>query len=246
MDRLLYMSMLAARNTMQAQSINSHNLANVNTAGFKADLAQFTSMPLQGEGYNSRVFAMQESAGVSFKPGVMQQTGHNLDVAINGDGMISVLLNNGTEAYTRAGDLRISSSGMLETGAGFPVLGNGGPIVIPPAENIEIGGDGTVTIRPVGQDERTLATVNRIKLVNPPIEDLVKTPEGLFQLRDLGSAAPDASVRVTSGILETSNVNMVESLVSMINLARQFEMNIKAIQTVKENDERAAQMLRLS
>lgn len=246
MDRMLYLSMAAAKNTMQAQAVNSNNLANVNTSGFRADLSRFVSMPLNGAGFNSRIFALQETPAVSFKAGTLQQTGNALDVAIEGEGLMAILLPDGSEGYTRAGNLRVSSTGMLETGGGYPVIGNSGPIVMPPSEKTEIGGDGTITIRPVGQDEKTLATVDRIKLVNPDVAQLQKSQDGQLRLRDGATATPDASVRVTSGALETSNVNMVEALVDMIALARQFEMNIKAMQTAKENDESAAQMLRIS
>jgi len=245
MDRMLYLSMAAAKNTLQAQTVNSHNLANVSTTGFRADLSRFISMPIGGQGFDSRVYAMQESPGISFTPGAIQQTGNALDIAIEGEGLMAVQLADGSEAYTRSGDLHVTSTGMLETAAGNPVMGNGGPIIIPPAENIEIGSDGTITIRPVGQDEKTLATVNRIKLVNPALEDLQKTEGGQLRLKDGTTAPAQASVSVTSGALESSNVNMVEALVDMIVLARQFEMNIKAMQTAKQNDESAAQMLRV-
>lgn len=246
MDRMLYLSMVAAKNTMQAQTINSQNLANVSTPGFRADLARFVSMPVQGAGFESRVYSEQLAAQTSFQPGAIQQTGHPLDVAIEGEGMIAVILPDGTEGYTRAGNFRVNSTGLLETGAGFPVLGNGGPVIIPPAEKVEIGSDGTLSIRPVGQDEKTLATVNRIKLVNPDVAMLEKTADGQLRMKDGTIAASDASVRLTSGALESSNVNMVEALVEMISLARQFETNINAMQTVRENDESAAQMLRIS
>ncbi len=246
MDRMLYLSMAAAKNTMQAQTVNSHNLANVNTIGFRADLSRFISMPIRGAGFESRIYALQETPAVSFEPGPVQQTGNALDIAIEGEGLMAILLPDGSEAYTRAGNLRVSSTGMLETGSGYPVMGNGGPIIVPPAQNIEIGSDGTISIRPVGQDEKTLATVDRIKLVNPIVEDLYKSGDGQLRLRDGTTAVADASVSVTSGALETSNVNMVEALVDMIALARQFEMNIKAMQTAKENDESAAQILRIS
>ena len=169
-----------------------------------------------------------------------------IDAPLVGKVESSQYVADGSEAYTRAGNLRVTRAGLLETGNGYPVMGNGGPILIPPAENIEIGSDGTITIRPIGQDEKTLATVNRIKLVNPNVTLLQKTGDGQLRLKDGTTAVADASVRVTSGVLETSNVNMVEALVDMIALARQFEMNITAMQTAKENDESAAQMLRIS
>ena len=246
MDRMLYLSMSAAQNTMNAQAVNAHNLANVSTPGFRADLSRFISMPISGEGFDSRVYAQQDMPGFSSRAGTVQQTGNPLDVAIEGEGYIAIRRADGSEAYTRAGNLRVNNLGMLETGSGHAVIGNGGPIVIPPSQTIEIGSDGTISIRPLGLDEKTLATVNRIKLVHPEAGSLRKAEDGQLVMRDGSIAVADARVRVTSGALESSNVNMVEALVQMISLARQFEMNVKAMQTVKENDESAAQMLRIS
>lgn len=246
MDRMLYLSMTAAKNTLQAQAVNSHNLANVSTTGFRADLSQFRSMPVLGEGYASRVYALEERPGIDFSHGRIDYTGNNLDVAINGDGWIAISMPDGTEAYSRAGDLRIASTGLLENGSGYPVLGNAGPISIPPADKVEIGVDGTISIRPSGQDEKTLSTIDRIKLVNPATDLLYKGIDGQFRLKDGSAAIADANVKIVAGALETSNVNMVEALVDMINLARQFEMNIKAMRSVEENDRAAAQLLRFS
>ena len=245
MDRMLYLSMTAAKNTLQAQSINSHNLANASTSGFREDLSQFRSMPVLGPGHASRVYALSERPGVNLNTGSIQYTDNELDIAIDGDGWMAIMVADGTEAYTRAGDLRISANGLLENGAGYAVLGNAGPISIPPAEKVEVGSDGTISIRPVGQDERTLATVDRIKLVNPPREQLYKGLDGQIRIKDGSNLPPDASVRIFSGALESSNVNTVEALVDMISLARQFEMNIKAMQTVQENDEAASRILQM-
>ena len=184
MDRMLYLAMTAAKNTLQSQATNSHNLANVNTSGFRADLAQFRSIPVIGEGLDTRVYALQERPGVDHSVGSIHHTGNALDIAINGEGMFAVMMPDGTEAYTRAGDLRISDTGLLENGAGYQVLGNGGPILIPQNNKLEIASDGTITIRPAGQDEKTLATVDRIKLVNPDLEQLYKGQDGQFHMKD--------------------------------------------------------------
>ena len=246
MDRMLYLSMSAASNTMLAQAVNSHNLANASTPGFKADLSQFRAMPVFGETLASRVYAMEERPGVNFNPGGINHTGNDLDIAINDQGFFAVQSADGSEAYSRRGDFRINTLGLLENGAGQLVLGDGGPIAIPPAQTIEVGSDGTITSRPTGQDERTLATVGRIKLVNPDVSQLIKGEDGLFRLEDGNQAVPDASVRITSGALETSNVNLVHALVKMIELSRQYEMDLKAMSTVKETDETATQILRLN
>lgn len=245
MDRLLYVAMSGAQQTMLSQAVNSHNLANLHTAGFRADLNQFRSMPVFGTGLPSRVYTMSERPGIDYTPGPIESTGRELDVAIHGEGWIAVVAPDGQEAYTRAGDLRVSSNGLLETGAGHSVLGNGGPIAIPPAEKIEIGHDGTISIRPLGLASDALAEIDRIKLVAPPSELMLKSDDGLFRLEGAAAVA-DARVTLVSGALERSNVNAVDALVNMITLARQFEMQVKMMHTAEEADRSAAGMLQLS
>ncbi len=244
MDRVLYIAMAGARQTLLAQAVNSHNLANTSTVGFRATLFQARSMPVFGHGHPTRVFAMTESPGVSFDAGTIQQTGRDLDVAVNGDGWIAVQANDGSEAYTRAGDLRVSLNGLLETGAGYPVLGNAGPIAIPTAEKLDIAVDGTISVRPLGQSVQALAEVDRIKLVNPPTEKLAKGSDGLFRLPDDALAPPDANVRIVPGALEGSNVNAVGALVDMIALARRFELEVKIMQAAEENATAASTIVR--
>lgn len=246
MDRMLYVAMSGAKQALLAQAANSHNLANVNTPGFRGDLNQFRAMPVFGPGYATRVYAMQERPGVDHSPGTVQSTGRPLDIALKGDGWIAVQAADGREAYTRAGDLHIGSSGLLLTGAGYPVLGNGGPIAIPPGENLEIGLDGTISLRLLGQPANALAEVDRIKLVNPSPSQLVKESDGLFRLREGTTAPADASVSVIAGSLEGSNVNAVEAMVNMITLSRQFELQVKLMRTAEQDDEAAAQMMRLA
>lgn len=246
MDKSLYLSMTAASNTMISQAAVSSNLANSNMPAFRADLEQFRSMPVFGEGLPSRVYAMSERPGIDYSHGTIYHTGNPLDFAINGDGWIAVQAADGSEAYTRRGDVSVNNAGMLENGNGQLILGNGGPIAMPPAEGVIIGTDGTISIRPIGQDEKSLATLDRIKLVNPPTEELYKGKDGLFRLRSEELAAIDATVMVAPESLETSNVSMVDEMVSMIELARQFEMNVKAMSAAKENDEVGTRILSLN
>ena len=245
MDKLLYLGMSAAKQTMHAQSVNTHNLANVNTAGFRADIATFESVPLEGQGFDSRTFVRVSSPAVNYAPGPVNATGRNLDVAIQGEGWLAVQALDGSEAYVRGGDLRISSGGVLTTGSGLPVLGNGGPIAMPPAESVLIGADGTISIRPVGEDETNIIEVDRLKLVNPDVGDLVKGPDGLIRTRDGAEAAADAAVQVATGAKEGSNVNAVEALVQMITLARSYELNVKTMSAAEQNDSADARLLRL-
>jgi flagellar basal-body rod protein FlgF len=245
MDRLLYIAMSGAKETLLSHAVNSQNLANANTVGFKANLAAFSSQPVYGPGYPSRVYALSKNVEADFTPGGLMTTGRELDVAVNGGGWIAIQAPNGNEAYTRAGNLSISSSGILSTGGGYPVMGNSGPIAIPPYEKLEIGTDGTVSIQPLGQSPNTLAVVDRIKLVDPPPAELVKGPDSLLHLRQGGSAAPVASIRLISGSLESSNVNSVESMVNLIELARQFELQVKMMSTSEENDQAATRLMQM-
>lgn len=230
-----------------AQALNANNLANANTVGFKKDLAVARSQPLYGIGHPSRVYVLEEDGGADLAPGSLMSTGRDMDVAVSGDGWIAVSANSGDEAFTRAGDLRITSTGLLTTAAGHPVIGNSGaPITLPPFEKIEIGNDGTITIRPQGQDATTLAVVDRIKLVKPAASAIEKGEDGLMRVKDQTVLPPDASVRLTSGMLEGSNVNIVESMINMVELARKYEMQIKVMETASKNDNASTQMMSMN
>jgi flagellar basal-body rod protein FlgF len=246
MDRMVYLAMSGAKQMLQAQAQAANNLANVSTTGFRADLEAMRAMPLFGPGAPSRVYAMAERPGIDFTPGPIEHTGNDLDVAIQGDGFIAVQAPDGSEAYTRAGNLKLNANGMLETGNGLQVLGNGGPIAIPPAETMQIGVDGTISIRPVGQEANTLAELDRIKLVNPPLDQLTKGADGLFRMKDGSTVPADATVMIQQGALETSNVNAVSEMINMITMQRNFELQVKAMHTAAENDSAAAQMMRLA
>lgn len=243
---MLFIAMNAAKQTMTAQAINSSNLANANTTGFKADFQNSLSQQVYGPGLPSRVYATVENAGVDVNQGSIVTTGRELDIAVDGEGWIAVQSADGSEAYTRAGDLRIDNLGRLTNGAGHAILGEGGPISIPANEKLEVGSDGTVSIRPIGQQVNSLAIIDRIKLINPAKDQLEKGEDGLMRMRDGKKTVADASVKVVSGSLESSNVNTVNTLVRMIELARQYETNIKLMKSAEETDQAAAQIMRMS
>ncbi len=247
MDRMLYVAMTGARQTLQAQALVSHNLANANTVGFRLDMADFRSMPVFSDhGLPSRVYTMAERAGTDLKPGKTMTTDRDLDVAIQGDGWIAIQAPDGTEAYTRAGNFQMDVNGLLTTDTGYSVLGEGGPISIPPAEKIEIGADGVISIRPLGETAANLVEVGRIRLVKPAdANPLYKDEAGFMRTRDGGAAPPDASIRLLAGALEGSNVNPAEALVNMIESSRRFEMQIKMMKTAEENSSATNQLLRL-
>jgi flagellar basal-body rod protein FlgF len=243
MDRLLYVAMTGARETLRAQSANNHNLANASTTGFRADLQAFQSRYVAGDGFSSRVYATAATTGFDSTSGTLVPTGRDLDVAVQGDGYIAVQAPDGREAYTRAGDLRIDSSGMLRTGTGLAVMGDAGPVAVPPHASIAIGADGTVSIVPLGQGPETRAEIGRIKLVNPPAGSLVKGGDGLLRMQDGTDAPADATPTLVSGVLETSNVNVADALVNMIELSRRFDLQVRAMKSAEDNGAASARLL---
>lgn len=245
MDRMLYVAMSGAKQTMDAMTSNNNNLANVNTAAFRQDLAAFRSMPVYGDQAPTRVYAMTERPGTDFTPGALISTARDLDVAINGDGFIAVQSPLGDEAYSRRGDFHISNNGLLMNGAGHLVLGDGGPITLPPASKVEIANDGTVSMVPLGAESQNLVVVGRIKLVNPDTSALAKGEDGLFRLTTGEEADPDAAITITSGMIESSNVNAANAMVQMINLARQYESQVKMMSLAEKNDEAASALLQI-
>ncbi|MBL4865100.1 MAG: flagellar basal body rod protein FlgF [Pseudomonadales bacterium] len=243
MDKMLYVAMSGAKQTMLAQNIHSHNLANVATTGFKADLAQARSMQVFGGHFPSRVYAMTESPGVDFRPGSMITTNRDLDISVQGEGWLAVLDREGNEAFTRSGELMVDSNGLIKTQNDLIVMGNAGPLTLPPFEKIEIGVDGTVTIQALGQGPETLTEVDRIKLVNPELAQLTKGSDGLFRRKDGNIEPPDSVVRIQKGVLEGSNVNPVEALMEIMSLSRQFELQMKMMSKAEELDENSARLL---
>jgi len=245
MDTSLYVAMSGAKQILLAQSVNSHNLANVNTTGFKADLSQMRSMPVYGPGHPSNVYAMAERPGIDFDLGTVQQTGRELDVSITGEGWISVEAADGSEAYTRAGDLRVTPDGLLTTGTGLPVRGDAGLLNIPEVEKIEVGADGTISVIPLGANSTELSAVGRIKLVKPDFAELTKGNDGLFRMKSGVEAEASAEVSLVSGAVEGSNVSVVDAMVNMIELSRSFEMQVKVMKTASENEAASAKLMSL-
>jgi flagellar basal-body rod protein FlgF len=243
MDRGLYVAMTGAKQIMQAQAVNNHNIANINTVGFRADAVSFVSQPIYGPGYATRVNAVASDAGTDFSNGVMESTGRDLDIALNGSGYIAVMGSDGTEAYTRAGDLRVSADGAVTTAAGQPVLTESGPLNLPPATTITIGNDGTVSVLPLGLNPIGISPTDRIKLVNPPEKNLQKGNDGLLRLKDGSKAETDPNVTVTSGVLESSNVNAAQSLINMIELQRLYEFQVKSMNSSDQNEQMAEQLM---
>ncbi|MCK7551847.1 MULTISPECIES: flagellar basal body rod protein FlgF [Marinobacter] len=247
MDKALYIGMSGAKQNMLAQRAHANNLANVSTTGFKKDFAQARSMPVFGEHHPTRAYAMTERPGTDLSAGALMETGRKLDVAVEGDGWLAVQNQLGQEVFTRSGSLQVDVNGLLRNANGDMVMGNGGPVALPPFDNLQVGSDGTISIIPVGGPPDQLVEIDRLKLVNPPPAALEKGEDGYIrrkadQALD-GPEPPDAALRVASGFLESSNVNAVEEMIANLQLSRQYEMQVKVMTTAKENSEASARLL---
>ena len=239
MDRMIYTSMSGAKATMQRQDVLSHNLANASTVGFRAELQAYRAVPVRGDGASTRVSALEVSSGYNDAAGPVTSTGRNLDVAMNGKSWLTVQALDGTESYTRAGSLEIDANGQLTTQAGLPVLGDGGPIQIPPNTTVSIAPDGTIS---AVDDKGKTSPVGKLKLVTPEAP-MKRGTDGLFRSADGNDLDADPNARLQSGALEGSNVSPVDAMVSMIAAARQFEAQMKMLQSAEQDDKAAQQLL---
>ena len=246
MDKYLYVAMTGASQNALAQKAHANNLANISTNGFQRDLEQARSMPVFGDSFPARAFALSERPATDFSPGAMVETGRDLDVAVSGDGWMAVQAPDGSEAYVRTASMNVDAMGILRAGNGMPVMGNGGPIAVPPQQQIEVGEDGTISIRAQGEGPQVMAQVDRIKLVQPDLKTMSKGLDGLIHTNNGQPAAADANVKVVSGFLEASNVNAVDEMTSVLALSKQFELHIKMMNTAKEDDQAMTRVLAMS
>lgn len=245
MNGIVQSSVAALRAAMNRQAMTANNLANANTAGFRADVSanQATFIQAGGQVFGARVTGTIVDANMA--PGAITQTGRDLDVALSGEALLTVQARNGDEAYTRRGDLLIADSGLLTTGDGYPVQGEGGPITLPPHESVRIDSDGAIWIVPAGGDADNPTRIDRLKLVNPTGSQIAKGLDGLFRVRGGGALPQDPEASVIAGSLEQSNVNTTQALVDMIEASRAWDTQINLITSAKELDTSAADLMRL-
>jgi flagellar basal-body rod protein FlgF len=245
MDRLIDVARTAMRGTLARQTAISNNLANANTTGFRAEIYNASTRWVGGDTYQSRAESIDQVIGADMKSGTITQTGNPLDVAVNGDALIAVQANDGSEGYTRRGDLRMNDSGLLTTGDGHPVLGDGGPITLPPADKLRIAKDGGIWIVPQGSQDGLETQVDTIKLASAKGSSIAKGTDNLFRELNGGALPQDPMATVVGGSLEGSNVEATSALVQMIEASRSWETQVKMIDTAKEIDNSGTSLMRL-
>ncbi|MGV3731131.1 MAG: flagellar basal-body rod protein FlgF [Sphingopyxis sp.] len=245
MDRLIYTSLSAMRGSMARQTAIANNLANAQTPGFRADMANAQSLWLDGSGLDARAMASEEVLGADMKAGTVTSTGRDLDIAMQGDALLVVQAENGEEAYTRRGDLQVSPSGLLTTGDGHPVQGGQGPVTIPPADAITIDQQGRVWIVPQGGDPENPQEVDRLRLATPAGSDIAKGLDGLFRVKGGGILPDDPEARLLTRSIEGSNVTATSALVEMIEASRSWDTQLKMIGDVRDMDSATANLMQL-
>lgn len=243
MDKLIYTAMVSGKHTLSQMDTVSHNLANISTDGFKAQMDSFRAVPKLGTDLPVQAFVVNATIGADLSPGVTHETGRVLDVSVQGSGWLVVKGADGKDAYTRAGSLKTDANGVLQTQRGMNLIGDGGDITIPPDVTITIAKDGTIATIPVGNTVANSTLIGRLKLVNPPDNSLVRGDDGLFRTKDGSQPDSDPTVGVVSGAIESSNVNAVESLVNMISLARAFDIHMQLLTHAQTNDAKASTIL---
>jgi flagellar basal-body rod protein FlgF len=246
MDRLIYTAASGAKHILEQQATTTHNLANVSTTGFRAQVDAFRAVQVEGGSLPTRAFVVDSTVGADFSSGPLQATGRDLDVAVKGKGWLALQMPDGTEAYTRNGALQMNPNGVLQGAGGFTIAGDGGPITVPPEVTVAIGGDGTISTIAATTKPGAPTVLGRLKLVNPPESDLVRGDDGLFRLKNGAAAPADPLVAVAGGMLEGSNVSPVESMVNMIALARSFDTQMSLMKNAENNAAKATQILALS
>jgi len=246
MDKLVYTAATGMRARMAAQAAIANNMANASTTGFRADLVNFDQLDMTGQGLDTRRPTSEEVTNADFKPGSVQQTGRPLDVAMSGQAWLAVQAPDGSEGYTRRGDLQISASGVLETGDGFPVMGSGGPITVPPADKVLIASDGSISIKPLGsQPDTPMQQIDQLKLVSPVGSQTVKGLDNLVYVKGGGTLPQDLTAKVETGALEGSNVDMTQTLVDMIENQRAYEVQANLLKNAKDMDQGGTSVMSL-
>ena len=245
MDRLVYTAYSGLRGRMAAQASIANNMANASTVGFRSDSFNMEQLAVKGVGFDGRSLMSEEVVDADRKAGAVVNTGRDLDVAVDGDAWMAVQASDGEEAYTRRGDLTIAPSGVLQTGDGFPVIGNSGPITIPPAAKVTIGADGSILVVPPGGELDKPQIVDRLKLVDPKGSTTLKGMDNLLRVKDGGTLPANLDATVKSGSLEQSNVNVTETLIQMIENQRSYEIQAKMLNTAKDMDEGGASLMRM-
>jgi len=245
MDRLIYTSLTAMRGSMSRQTAIANNLANAQTPGFRADMANAQALWLDGSGLDARAMASEEVLGADMRAGTVTQTGRDLDIAMQGDALLVVQAKDGEEAYTRRGDLQVSPSGLLTTGDGNPVQGTQGPVTIPPADAINIDQEGRVWVVPQGGDPENPQEVDRLRLATPAGSEIVKGLDGLFRVKGGGILPDDPEARLLTRSIEGSNVTATSTLVEMIEASRSWDTQLKMISDVRDMDSATANLMQL-
>lgn len=245
MDRLVYTALSGMRASARHQQALANNLANAQTTGFRKEVFDTRPITLRGEQLTVRAMQQGEVRSADLTPGDLHETGRALDAAAQGNALFVVQAPDGSESYTRRGDFVVDGSGLLTTGDGHPVIGEGGPITLPLDGKIVLDVSGGLSVIDPAQPGQEPVQLAKLKLVNWTGSAVAKGVDGLFRAADGGILPEDLDAQIKPGFLEKSNVQSTEVLVDMIDSQRLFAARTKLLTTARDIDEAGSQLLRL-
>ena len=260
MDRMSQTALNSMKMLMENQIATAHNLANLNTPGFRQDvITDFSSVYMNREnGLEPRIVTAREVGKFSVEQGALDSTQNPMDVAINNNGYFVIQpKNGGNPALSRRGDFQVNENGELLDGAGNQVLDAGlQPIIIPAFRDINISSQGEILIDALGAEPGELpVNIGEIgTLVPEEGAKLKKTLDGHIRyetivneegIEEIIPIEPNQQAKLMSGFLEKSNVNAIEEMVNTIDQMRKFEMHVKMIQMTEELDAAGTSMMRM-
>lgn len=246
MDRLIYTAYSGMTGSTVRQRVIASNMANAQTVGFRAELMTTTPMTLKGPSLEARAMTDGEVRGASMAQGSLIETGNPLDVSLSGDTMLALQAEDGSEVYSRRGDLAVSAGGVLQNGDGRPVIGEGGPITVPLGSKVTISPDGGVNVANAEAPDQPPQNVGRIKIASTTGSRIEKGLDGLFRVTGGGVLPQDEDAKLAIGSLEQSNVDPTRVLVEMVEAQRLFDIRTKVVAQAKEIDESSASLMRIS
>ncbi|VVT01573.1 flagellar basal body rod protein FlgF [Erythrobacter sp. EC-HK427] len=246
MDRMIYIALTGMNAAMDRQRAIASNLANANTTGFRAETFATTPLHIRGSHFNVRGLAQGAVRGADFSQGTVIPTGRDLDIAVNGSAFMAMQAADGSEVYSRRGDLVVDTAGRLVNGEGLQVLGMAGPIAVPPGWQVSFGSDGTVYAADPAAPDAETEEVGRIKLASADGSTLVKGLDNQLRVPDGGILPADPTATITPGALESSNVDTAGTLVEMIEAQRAFERRVQLISTAEQLDQASSRLMSLS
>ncbi|MDT0574703.1 flagellar basal body rod protein FlgF [Croceicoccus sp. F390] len=242
---MIYTALTGMDAAMVRQRTIASNLANAQTPGFRAETFAVQTLTLKGPALETRAQSQGSVRGADMAGGKIVSTGQPLDIALSGEALLALQATDGSEVYSRRGDLTVGAGGVLENGDRLPVMGMAGPITVPPNRSITIASDGAIMSSDPAEPQAPAQEIGRIKLASAAGSRIEKDLDGFLRVVGGGVLPADPTAQLTTGMLEQSNVDSAQVLVDMIEAQRSFDRRAKLFTTAGELDQASARLMSL-